>query len=77
LFSLPGHFFLLSNVGDNPASPALVCEVTEETCREALWRLIVVRRLDGRTFDVFADKASLQAEKDERLKIPWSSPAVQ
>lgn len=77
LKALPGHFFLLSNIGDSPSLPALECEGTESMSREELWRLMVTRQLDGGTFDVFADKQSLQIQKDERLKIPWGSSTVQ
>ena len=74
---LPNHFFLLSNIGASAFCSALEIEVTAATSREALWRLIVDNRLDGRTFSVFADAESLQAEKIERLKVAWGSPSVQ
>jgi len=77
LMELPTHFFLLSGIGDSPCKPALECEVTKDTCRKALWRLMVARGLDGRTFYVFTDKESLEAERDERRKIPWGSPGIE
>jgi hypothetical protein len=67
LKSLPGHFFLLSNIGD-PLNSALEIEVQEETSREAVWRLLVDRRLDGRTFFAFRDRESLEAEKLARWR---------
>jgi hypothetical protein len=77
LMTLPDNFFLISNVAPTPFTPALEVEVTKETSREALWRLIVDRRLNGRTFSAFRDKEGLQAEKDRRLKFSPGPTGIQ
>jgi hypothetical protein len=64
---LPGHFLLLSSIAD-PFSSALELEVHEETSREEIWSLLVDRNLNGRTFSVFRDRESLEAEKLERWR---------
>jgi hypothetical protein len=69
LLSFPRHFYLVSNVANNPFNPALEIEVVEEVSREALWRMIVDWRLNGRKFAVFLDEESFKADKDERLKM--------
>ena len=72
LRSFPQHFYLVSKVAHNPFNPAMELEVTEKISREALWRMIVDCRLNGRTFAVFLDERSFQADKDERLKMAWA-----
>ena len=72
LVSFPQHFFLVSSIAHNPFNPAMELEVTAEISREALWRMIVDWRLNGRTFAVFLDEEAFQAYKDERLKAAWS-----
>jgi hypothetical protein len=77
LKALPGHFFLISNIGENLLTAALEIEVTSQTSWEALWRLIVNRHLNQRSFSVFRDEESFREENLERLKVAWSSPTVQ
>jgi hypothetical protein len=69
LFAFPDHCFLISNVAHSPFNPALELELNAKISREALWRLIVDCRLDGRTFVVFLDDESFQVDKHERLKV--------
>jgi hypothetical protein len=71
LLACPDQSFIISNVAHSPFNPALELQLTEEISRESLWRLIVDCRLDGRTFAVFLDNETFQAEKDARLKMAW------
>ncbi|MFZ0746937.1 MAG: hypothetical protein WAM85_21210 [Terracidiphilus sp.] len=65
--SLPGHFFLLSNIGD-PFNSASELEVHQETSREVIWRQIAARNLNGRTFSAFRVRESLESEKLARWR---------